>query len=176
MGRYESQIFIACVGKEKQKIYTVLVAQRLEPKAIAWKTTEKGSIIGEFSEAGITSGWFCLESTLLTLFMTAGAVMFVRDRTAKNARRMFHGSLLYLPIFVSGMLFHRISENQQTLTATTPGLFTNETQAQNGEDDRHIVMRRKGSSIGIQSRAPVAYASIAPFPFLPVLIYADSEL
>ncbi|KAI3926479.1 hypothetical protein MKW92_025805 [Papaver armeniacum] len=127
-------------------------------------------------DSGITSGWFCLESTLLTLFMTAGAVMFVRDRTAKNARRMFHGSLLYLPIFMSGMLFHRVTENQQTLTATTPGLFTNETQAQNGEDDRHIVMRRKGSSIGSQSRAPVAYASIAPFPFLPVPIYADSEL
>ncbi|KAI3954155.1 hypothetical protein MKW98_017979 [Papaver atlanticum] len=125
-------------------------------------------------DSGVTSGWFCLESTLLTLFMTAGAVMFVRDRTAKNARRMFHGSLLYLPIFMSGMLFHRVTENQQTLTATTPGLFTTETQVQNS--DRHIVMGRKGSSIGIQSRAPVAYASIAPFPFLPVPIYADSEI
>ncbi|OVA04204.1 UbiA prenyltransferase family [Macleaya cordata] len=125
---------------------------------------------------GITSGWFCLESTLLTLFMTAGAVSFVRDRTAKNARRMFHGSLLYLPVFMSGMLFHRLTDNQQDLTETNPVRLATETQVHESEGDCYLAKPRRGSSIGIQSRPPVAYASVAPFPFLPAPVYANSDV
>ncbi|KAG8653765.1 hypothetical protein MANES_05G061000v8 [Manihot esculenta] len=79
---------------------------------------------------GVTSGWFCLESSLLTLAISASAFSFYRDRTVHKARRMFHASLLYLPVFMSGLLFHRIT------------------------------------------RAPVAYASVAPFPFLPAPSYS----
>ncbi|MCL7024793.1 hypothetical protein MKW94_018508 [Papaver nudicaule] len=50
---------------------------------------------------------------------------------------------------MSGMLFHRVTENQQMPTVTTPSVFTSETQVQKREDDRHIVMQNRGSYIGI---------------------------
>lgn len=107
--------------------------------------------------------------------MTAGAVSFVRDRTTKNARRMFHGSLLYLPIFMSGMLFHRLTDNQQILTETNTSGLATKTLVDESDDDRYLVKQRRDSSIGIQSRPPVAYASVAPFPFLPAPVYANSD-
>ncbi|PNX62973.1 protoheme IX farnesyltransferase mitochondrial-like, partial [Trifolium pratense] len=44
------------------------------------------------STGGVTSGWFCLESTALALALaiSAAAFSFYRDRTKERARRMFH--------------------------------------------------------------------------------------
>lgn len=132
------------------------------------------------SVGGITSGWFCLESTLLTLAISAAALSFYRDRTTKNARRMFHASLLYLPVFMSGMLFHRLSDNQLGLEETNPSMLTrlpsSETWAQDIENDKPQNKPRKESSVGVQPRPPVAYASVAPFPFLPAPLYATPDL
>ncbi|CAN0900440.1 Protoheme IX farnesyltransferase, mitochondrial [Linum grandiflorum] len=81
---------------------------------------------------GMASGWFCLESTILTLAIGASAFSFYREPTMEKAKRMFYASLLYLPIFMTGILLHR------------------------------------------NTRPPVAYASVAPFPFLPAPSYAPS--
>ncbi|CAK7349260.1 unnamed protein product [Dovyalis caffra] len=121
---------------------------------------------------GVTSGWFCLESLFLTLAISASAFSFYRDRTAQNARRMFHASLLYLPVFMSGLLLHRIPENQQCLSEYNSDRVSElEAVAQGSENLKH---RNKVmcSEIGKQARAPVAYASAAPFPFLPAPSYA----
>ncbi|KAE8658466.1 Protoheme IX farnesyltransferase [Hibiscus syriacus] len=64
---------------------------------------------------GVASGWFCLESSVITLAISAAAFSFYRDRTTLKARRMFYASLLYLPVFMSGLLFHRLSDEQQCL-------------------------------------------------------------
>ncbi|KAL5719127.1 heme o synthase [Ranunculus cassubicifolius] len=119
---------------------------------------------------GLTSGWFCLESGLLTLWMIATAFSFYRDRTAKGARKMFHGSLVYLPIFMSGLMVHRITATDEAhLEETKPSkLFS--------ESPKHESTKKKKPSIGIYARPPVAYASVAPFPFLPVPVYADSDM
>ena len=64
----------------------------------------------------LTSGWFCLESTLLALAISGTAISFYLNRTTKDARRMFHASLLYLPVFMSGLLVHRVTESEQQMT------------------------------------------------------------
>ncbi|KAA0049085.1 hypothetical protein IC582_012393 [Cucumis melo] len=121
---------------------------------------------------GITSGWFCLESSILTLAISATAFSFYRHCTMQKARRMFHASLLYLPIFMSGLLFHRLSDNEQTMEADSSERMLDGLV----QEDRYIAQKNKTEhSRGVaQSRPPVAYASIAPFPFLPVPVYADS--
>ncbi|XP_022924816.1 protoheme IX farnesyltransferase, mitochondrial-like [Cucurbita moschata] len=121
---------------------------------------------------GITSGWFCLESSILTLAISATAFSFYRHCTMQKARRMFHASLLYLPVFMSGLLFHRLSDNEQTMEEDSSetmldGLI---------QEDRYIAQKNKTEHCRgfAQGRPPVAYASVAPFPFLPVPVYADS--
>ncbi|KAM3406296.1 hypothetical protein ACQJBY_000399 [Aegilops geniculata] len=57
---------------------------------------------------GLTSGWFSFEASLLTTGLTIGALSFVLDPTHKSARRMFHGSLLYLPALMAGLILHRL--------------------------------------------------------------------
>ncbi|GMI96150.1 cytochrome c oxidase 10 [Hibiscus trionum] len=124
---------------------------------------------------GLASGWFCLESSLITLAISAAAFSFYRDRTTQKARRMFYASLLYLPVFMSGLLFHRISDEQQCLVENpdriaelSPFL---EDATESGKDDQRKRLRYVTASP--QRQPPVAYASIAPFPFLPVPSYVD---
>ncbi|XP_070669161.1 protoheme IX farnesyltransferase, mitochondrial-like [Malus domestica] len=121
---------------------------------------------------GMTSGWFCLESTLLTLAIAATSFSFYRDRTTHKARKMFHASLLYLPVFMSGIMFHRIVDNQQSLSEENlESSVELSLSSQDGNVKRKS--RLRNTSDGSQVRPPVSYASIAPFPFLPVPSYAD---
>lgn len=121
---------------------------------------------------GMTSGWFCLESTLLTLAIAATSFSFYRDRTTHKARKMFHASLLYLPVFMSGIMFHRIVDNQQSLSEENlESSVEVSLSSQDGNVKRKS--RSRNSTDGSQVRPPVSYASIAPFPFLPVPSYAD---
>lgn len=123
----------------------------------------------------MASGWFCVESSVITLAISAAAFSFYCDRTAQKARRMFYASLLYLPVFMSGLLFHRLSDNTQCL-AENPNRIVefpsfSEAVTESEEDDQKKKVRYV--TAGPQVRAPVAYASIAPFPFLPVPSYVD---
>ncbi|OIV91244.1 hypothetical protein TanjilG_30466 [Lupinus angustifolius] len=115
---------------------------------------------------GLASEWFCLESTILTLAISATAFSFYRDRTREKARRMFHASLLYLPVFMSGLLVHRRSDNPQLVEdAAASFVKSNAYPSKSLEvEDKN----NKQKSRGKKTRPPVAYASVAPFPFLPV--------
>lgn len=125
------------------------------------------------SAGGMTSGWFCLESTLLTLAITATAFSFHQDRTTHKARKMFHASLLYLPVFMSGIMFHRLSDNQQCLTEENS---ESSVELSLSSQDRNVNSKNKlrNSTDRTQVRPPVSYASVAPFPFLPVPSYVSS--
>ncbi|PWA36517.1 Protohem IX farnesyltransferase [Artemisia annua] len=121
---------------------------------------------------GITSGWFCLESTLLALAISGTSVSFLMNRNKETARRMFHASLLYLPVFMSGLMFHRVyNDDHQSLVAenTKDNMVTSQTTTTHEQGIRNPEKIRRN-----HSRPPVAYASVAPFPFLPAPIYASS--
>ncbi|KAJ9680418.1 hypothetical protein PVL29_019676 [Vitis rotundifolia] len=124
---------------------------------------------------GVTSGWFCLESSLLTLAISAAAFAFHRDRTKQKARRMFHASLLYLPVFMSGLIVHRVTDNQQGLVQDNSEK-TVELSSSSGtleQENENVKSQNKArwAAAGSPAKSPVAYASVAPFPFLPAPIY-----
>ncbi|PSS11955.1 Protoheme IX farnesyltransferase [Actinidia chinensis var. chinensis] len=121
---------------------------------------------------GITSGWFCLESTLLALAIGGTAFSFYLNRTTKNARRMFHASLLYLPVFMSGLLFHRVSDNEQLLGEENSERIGHHLSSSVQEIEMVNPQKKaKHADVGAEARPPVAYASVAPFPFLPAPTY-----
>lgn len=122
---------------------------------------------------GLTSGWFCLESSLLTLAIGGTAISFYFNRTTKNARRMFLASLLYLPVFMSGLMFHRLYNNWQSHLEDDVDLIA--IPSSNSMEERDSIdseKQAKNPAPVKKVRAPVAYASAAPFPFLPAPSYA----
>ncbi|KAL6493420.1 Protoheme IX farnesyltransferase, mitochondrial [Orobanche gracilis] len=122
---------------------------------------------------GITSGWFCAESTLLALAISSTAVSFFLNRTTKNARRMFHASLLYLPVFMGGLLLHRLPlDTEQSHTDLFVDLSSS---PECGLEQQTIPLENKRPAFGgAYARPPVAYASAAPYPFLPAPSYMSS--
>ncbi|KAG8391423.1 hypothetical protein BUALT_Bualt01G0186300 [Buddleja alternifolia] len=123
---------------------------------------------------GITSGWFCAESTFLALAISSTAASFYLNRTTKNARRMFHASLLYLPVFMGGLLLHRLSDNEQSMTLQNTDQFNDlSSSSETGVDliDHSTPQENRRPT---RARPPVAYASVAPFPFLPAPSYVSS--
>ncbi|MQL94040.1 hypothetical protein Taro_026692 [Colocasia esculenta] len=130
---------------------------------------------------GVTSGWFSIESSLLTLCLSAAAMSFVLDRTPKKARRMFHASLLYLPVFMTGLMLHRLpndAEESMMMELSELDETTSEVPAWEGKSYNSTtpsMSMSRGHQLGVQARPPAAYASVAPFPFLPAPLYTSSD-
>uniref|UniRef100_A0A0D3EPP4 Heme O synthase n=1 Tax=Oryza barthii TaxID=65489 RepID=A0A0D3EPP4_9ORYZ len=125
---------------------------------------------------GLTSEWFSLEASLLTLGLTIGALSFVLEPTPKTARRMFYGSLLYLPAFMAGLLLHRLPNEQKEHNVTQTSEITGILYGAEQQDEERARQKREDRKPSrIHSRPPVAYASVAPFPFLPVPIYVSTQ-
>ena len=127
---------------------------------------------------GITSGWFCLESTLLALAITGTAMSFYVHRTTETARRMFHASLLYLPVFMSGIMFHRLSDNPELISVKNSEALvgytsTSEASVKELENSDQQKKVKLVDPSGRQRRPPVAFSSVAPFPFLPAPSYSS---
>lgn len=119
------------------------------------------------SAGGVTSGWFCLESSVLTLAISAAAFSFYRDRTTQKARKMFHASLLYLPVFMTGLLVHRLPDNEQCIKEDNSVEISSFSETKDEESENLNENEVMQSRVRKQARSPVAYASVAPFPFLP---------
>ena len=108
--------------------------------------------------------------------LTIGALSFVLDPTTKSARRMFHGSLLYLPALMAGLILHRLPNEQKEHNihhTSEMAMVLDGGELQDEERARQKREDRKRSRV--QSRPPVAYASVAPFPFLPVPVYVSPQ-
>ncbi|KAL6323461.1 hypothetical protein AAG906_039031 [Vitis piasezkii] len=149
--------------------------------ALAYLCRDDYAAGGEFTEpflsaGGVTSGWFCLESSLLTLAISAAAFAFYRDRTKQKARRMFHASLLYLPVFMSGLIVHRVTDNEQGLvqdnSEKTVELSSSSGTLEQENENVRSQNKARWPAAGSPAKSPVAYASVAPFPFLPAPIYS----
>ncbi|KAG9445120.1 hypothetical protein H6P81_016460 [Aristolochia fimbriata] len=132
------------------------------------------------SDWGLTSEWFWAESTLLTLALSATAFSFYRDCTTKNARRMFRASLLYLPLFMGGMLLHRMpNADHQELDGTYSDKLIEMpiVESHLEESKSKYNMSNSGRKhMDKHARSPVSYASVAPFPFLPAPVYTSPNL
>jgi heme o synthase len=92
---------------------------------------------------------------------------------------MFHGSLLYLPALMAGLILHRLPNEQKEHNNTHQ---TNEIAgvlrgAELWDEEERARQKREDlkHSRRALSRPPVAYASVAPFPFLPVPVYVSPE-
>jgi protoheme IX farnesyltransferase len=55
----------------------------------------------------LTSPWFAGEAAVLAAAMGAGALTFRANPTAASARKLFRGSLLYLPLLLAAVAVHR---------------------------------------------------------------------
>lgn len=125
---------------------------------------------------GLTSEWFSFEASLLTMGLTVGALSFVMDPTPKSARRMFRGSLLYLPPLMAGLILHRLPNEQNKdnihQASEIDGVIYG---AELQDEERARQKREDRKHYRAQSRPPVAYASVAPFPFLPVPVYVAPQ-
>ncbi|XP_062212406.1 protoheme IX farnesyltransferase, mitochondrial-like isoform X4 [Phragmites australis] len=125
---------------------------------------------------GLTSEWFSLEASLLTLGLTIGALSFVLEPSPKTARRMFYGSLLYLPAFMAGLLLHRLPNEEKTHRLAEKSELDGVLYGVDLQDEERAIQKGEDRKpCRVQSRPPVAYASVAPFPFLPVPIYVPSQ-
>ncbi|KAK4265681.1 hypothetical protein QN277_026698 [Acacia crassicarpa] len=124
---------------------------------------------------GVTSGWFCLESLFLTAAITASAFSFYRDRTREKAKRMFHASLIYLPVFMSGLLIHRLSDNQLITDNAAKSVKFSSCLETSVENDENVPRKKKERHMKVTpARPPVAFFSAPPFPFLPAPLYDHS--
>ncbi|KAF8981788.1 Protoheme IX farnesyltransferase, mitochondrial [Entomortierella lignicola] len=59
----------------------------------------------------MTSWWFAVDGNAVTAVMLASAVNFWRKKDDKSARQLFFGSLIYLPIVLALMMFHKKAKN-----------------------------------------------------------------
>ncbi|KAF6258300.1 UbiA prenyltransferase family-domain-containing protein [Scenedesmus sp. NREL 46B-D3] len=55
----------------------------------------------------VASPWFAAEAAALAAAMGAGALAFRANPTAASARKLFRGSLLYLPLLLAALAVHR---------------------------------------------------------------------
>ncbi|KAI9122902.1 hypothetical protein K1719_005791 [Acacia pycnantha] len=88
---------------------------------------------------------------------------------------MFHASLIYLPVFMSGLLIYRLSDNQLIADNAAKSLkFSScvETSVENGEN---VPRKKKERHMKVTpARPPVAFFSVAPLPFHPAPLYDNS--
>lgn len=110
-------------------------------------------------QCGLTTQWFGLETALLSVGMGATAALFYRNPSTERARKLFRTSLLYLPVLLTAMLVHRLP-NKDKNEALNESCVSDESHA-------GIVLDEETEGKRL-SQPPVAFFSVAPFPFLPV--------
>eukprot|EP00897_Mesotaenium_endlicherianum_P008378 jgi/Mesen1/7569/ME000392S06829 len=123
---------------------------------------------------GVTSAWFAAENLVLTGGMALAAASFYRQPSAETARKMFRGSLVFLPLLMASMLVHR-SPNRAHDTADLAAPAVGEASVSDEEYEKDLLAIRAWSSEQQHrqesqlsaARPPVAFISAAPFPFLP---------
>lgn len=122
---------------------------------------------------GVTTAWFGFETVFLTAGMGTTAALFYCKPTADRARKLFRASLLYLPFLMVAMLCHRspnVKGNVYEGECLTNNSFDRcTTLSEMKEDDPgvHIGENRPRKL----TQPPVAFFSVAPFPFLPAPDY-----
>ncbi len=120
----------------------------------------------------ITSGYFGVESLLLGACFGATAASFYFQPSSQTARKLFFASLLYLPVFMTAMICHRIPspilKNKELSEKSQQGLQVTQIGGESRLLIRDSIERKKPYYGGhMPVRPPIAFLSAAPFPFLP---------
>ena len=61
---------------------------------------------------GLTSWYFLIPATCVNTFMTWGAWKFWRHSNDANARHLFFGSLVHLPLFLGFCMVHKSKDEE----------------------------------------------------------------
>ncbi len=97
------------------------------------------------------------------------AVAWYQSRTNAAARLLFRASLLYLPLFMAALLFHRIpntEENRQRVADRLSRLAT--WGSADSDSGWEVVERPPLSTLGAGPQKSSYHSiALAPFPFLP---------
>ncbi|KAG6543610.1 hypothetical protein Mapa_014973 [Marchantia paleacea] len=118
---------------------------------------------------GVTSGYFGWENLVLTSGIGAMAALFYLRPNPETARRLFRSSLIYLPFFMSAMVFHRRPNTISNVEAMGSVELRREpiSEAEFNSEDKET----SKCQTTIMHRPPIAFISYAPFPFLPAPDY-----
>ncbi|KAL3700381.1 hypothetical protein R1sor_018403 [Riccia sorocarpa] len=120
---------------------------------------------------GVTSGYFGWENLLLTSGIGAMATLFYLKPSPETARRLFRSSLIYLPFFMSAMVFHRVPQSPSHIDSVEYAhQTTSEFAAEDLEDEEEKRVPQSYRTKNVH-RPPIAFISYAPFPFLPAPDY-----
>ena len=118
---------------------------------------------------GLTSQPFAYEAAACSVGMGVTAAAFSRHPSKLLARRMFKSSLIFLPLFMLGILAHRKIDHQgfdwRLLThKASGGLYPWPLALQRDQQQRDCI--REFSLRSVQ---------VAPFPFSPVPFIEDTD-
>ena len=113
-------------------------------------------------QVGTATLAFAVEATIAAGTLATTAAIFYGTPSQKSARLLFRFSLVFLPVFMMGMMLHRVPNNHTVTFATLKdklaGGFSFEP--------------REGNDLTEQEKGvlhwPVREFSVAPGPFLPV--------
>lgn len=89
----------------------------------------------------MTSWWFAIDGNIVNAVMLAGAANFWRKRDDKSARQLFFGSLIYLPVVLALMMFHKKGKDASTpledgvLASAAVASASNGVHTLEGDDD-----------------------------------------
>ncbi|KAH7290699.1 hypothetical protein KP509_30G060000 [Ceratopteris richardii] len=133
-------------------------------------------------KCGLTTEWFGVETAVLSAAMGATAVLFYQKSSNEGARKLFRASLLYLPVLLTAMLFHRHpnenvdrSKVESHVRNLSNMSFLEDDMEKDFSDTDMLEERVKAVQMKQTSRPPAAFFSVAPFPFLPVPDFSSSK-
>eukprot|EP00246_Nothoceros_aenigmaticus_P016179 TRINITY_DN7156_c0_g1_i1.p1 TRINITY_DN7156_c0_g1~~TRINITY_DN7156_c0_g1_i1.p1 ORF type:complete len:211 (-),score=24.35 TRINITY_DN7156_c0_g1_i1:445-1077(-) len=119
-------------------------------------------------QLGTATKYFTVEATLLTGGMGLMATLFYLKPSTQSARRLFFSSLLYLPLYMSSMVIHRLPnrissemDNTKLADEQPAGTLTR------WQPEARTVEKKNDALRKILHRPPIAFVSVAPFPLLP---------
>ncbi|KAF9382971.1 Protoheme IX farnesyltransferase, mitochondrial [Podila verticillata] len=88
----------------------------------------------------MTSWWFAVDGNIVNGIMLAGAANFWRKRDDKTARQLFFGSLIYLPVVLALMMFHKTGKKTAVEDGSleqVPGAIAQSKEEEEEDDDEY---------------------------------------
>lgn len=109
-------------------------------------------------QLGVASSWFATEAGIMAGIMAITAARFYRNPSNTSAKGLFRASLLYLPVFMVGLVIHRTPERRLGQSAAVV----------DGRTDSTAPFDECSSSGRPRGEGELQPAFAPPFPLLPL--------